>query len=124
MEWSNVLVESCIPNYSPMDEEIQAELGARIYNILLENLPDNVKYRWKSVWCDGQALLPDATDVLANDLMATRSSEYFTEDLSDGSYIRGSVGRDAQGDPVWIRWGVGCPMDSGCDEILTLEWIG
>jgi hypothetical protein len=113
-KFSEVLTESSIEGYEPLENPVASEI------LYILKIHQPLGYLWHTVWVDGQEVAADASTLLAMDLIATKRTEYFKRDLGDGSYIRGSVGYDHNGTVIWLRWGVGCPMDSGCDEILTV----
>ena len=123
MNWSEILVPESISVYNVPNEDPQMEdLNKAIFKLLSEKLPTG--YKWRAVWCDGQDHTAEASNLLANALIETSTTELLgVIPLSGGDYIRGSLGKDQSGGAVWIRFGVGCPMDSGCDEILVAEFI-
>lgn len=120
-DWSEVLVSKTLEQYEPVATDYYAD---ELFKIFKKYLPAKHGARFQSVWCDGNEMVVGAADILANDLLVTQSTEFFTVDIPGhkGEYIRGRVGTDYSGNVAWISWGIGCPLDSGCDEILSVVY--
>ena len=128
MNWSKVLTESSVANYLPLDEKDQGSeaLAEAVYKLLATHIPEG--YKWEVCWCDGNEASPEAFNQVAQALIDTTEIVPFYVELVTGEYIRGSVGYTrtigANDWAQWIRWGVGSPMDAGCDEILVPVFQG